>query len=141
MANVRSVVEIGIAVVAAAVFARYASHEPARVYDLSNALATVSGVLFGFLLTAIAMLASLPERRLIENMRRTGHYKVLMRGAFLACAVHFAALITSLLALFTEGGIAAGVLTAAIGIETYAILRTAQSGNRFRILFNAIEGY
>lgn len=140
MASVRSVVEIGTAVAAAEVFALYASHEPARIYDLANALATVSGVLFGFLLTAIAMLASLPERRLVENMRRTGHYRVLMRGAFLACAVHFSALIAALLALFTEGVVATSALTMAIGIETYAILRTAQSGNRFRILFNALEG-
>ena len=140
MKSVRSVVEVGVAVAAASVFAICANHEPARVYNLANALATVSGVLFGFLLTAIAMLASLPERRLIENMRRTGHYRVLMRGAFLASGVHFCALVVSLFALFTEGRVAVGALTVAIGIETYAILLTARFGNRFRILFNALEG-
>lgn len=140
MARVRSVVEIGIALAAAEVFALYAGHGAERVYALANALATVSGVLFGFLLTAIAMLASLPERRLIENMRRTGHYRALMGGTFAACGVHFSALVASLLALFSQGLASVCLLTMAIALETFAILRTAQSGNRFRILFNSLEG-
>ncbi len=140
MGRLRSIVELGSSVAIAEAFVLYASHEPERVYDLANALATVSGVLFGFLLTAVAMLASLPERRLIENMRRTGHYRVLMQGAFFACALHFMTLVSALLALFSEGMLSLVLLTVAIAVEVYAVLRTAQAGNRFRILFHALEG-
>lgn len=140
MARIRYIAEAVVALGGATAFALFATREADRLYDLSNALATVSGVLFGFLLAAVAILASLPDRRLVINIRRTGHYGALMRGAFLACGAHFAALVVSLLALFSEGAVVQWLLCTAIAAEIFAVLRTAQCGNRFRILFDAMDG-
>lgn len=120
-------------------FFLYAGYDDARLYSLANTLATVSGVLFGFLLTAIAMMVSLPERRLVTNMRLTGHYKVLMKGTLRACGVHFSALAISLLAVFSEGWFLEWAVSAALSVEVFAILRTAQAGRRFWLVLEALE--
>jgi hypothetical protein len=117
----------------------FAGYDVARLYNLANTLATVSGVLFGFLLTAIAMMISLPDRRLIANMRLTGHYRVLMKGTLRACGAHFAALAISLLAAFSEGRFLEWAVMLALSVEVFAILRTAQAGRRFWLVLEALE--
>lgn len=122
-----------------AAFYLFAKYDAARLYSLANTLATVSGVLFGFLLTAIAMMVSLPDRKLVANMRLTGHYGVLVRGALQTCGFHFLALSVSLLSIFLEGRALAIVVGIALVCEVFAILRTFQSGRRFWVILEALD--
>lgn len=136
----RSVVEALVAIACALTFFYAGSYDAARLYSLANALATVSGVLFGFLLTAIAMISSLPERRLVQNMRITGHYRVLVRGTLRACGAHFFAMVVALVAIFSQGEIVALLVSISIALAAFAILRTMQAGRRFWIVLEALEG-
>lgn len=135
----RYVAEIAIALVCGLAFFLFADYDPARLLSLANTLATVAGVLFGFLLTAIAMMVSLPERRLVANMRLTGHYSVLMRGTLRACGVHFVALIVSLVAVFSVGVFLEVAVSLALAVEALAIMRTAQAGQRFWRVLEVLE--
>lgn len=136
---VRYVAEAAFAIACGLAFLLLASYDDARLYSLANTLATVGGVLFGFLLTAIAILVSLPERRLVANMRLTGHYGVLMKGTLRACGAHFVALAVALMAVFSEGAALAHIVAIALAIEVFAILRTFQAGQRFWVIFEAME--
>lgn len=42
-------------------------------------LAQVSATMLGFLLAALAILASIAGSRLVQNMKKTGHYSVLLK--------------------------------------------------------------
>lgn len=136
---VRFVAEAIFALACGLAFLLCANYDPARLYSLANTLATVAGVLFGFLLTAIAMMVSLPERRLVANMRLTGHYGVLMKGTLRACGFHFMALAIALFAIFAEGKLLAYAVAIALAVEVFAMLRTFQSGRRFWIVLEALE--
>ncbi len=135
----RYVAEIALALACGLAFFVFADYDAARLYSLANTLATVAGVLFGFLLTAIAMMVSLPERRLVANMRLTGHYSVLMKGTLRACGVHFAALIVSLVAVFSAGKFLEVAVSLALAAEALAIMRTAQAGQRFWRVLEVLE--
>lgn len=135
----RYVAEIALALACGLAFYFFANYDDARLYSLANTLATVGGVLFGFLLTAIAMMVSLPERRLVANMRLTGHYSVLMKGTLRACGYHFAALIVSLLAVFSAGWFLEVAVSVALSVEAFAILRTAHAGRRFWLVLEVLE--
>lgn len=135
----RYIAEIAIALACGLAFYFFADYDAARLYSLASTLATVGGVLFGFLLTAIAMMVSLPERRLVANMRLTGHYSVLMKGTLRACGVHFSALIVSLVAVFSAGWFLEVAVSLALSVETFAILRTAQAGRRFWLVLEVLE--
>lgn len=135
----RYILEISVALACGLTFLLLGTYDEARLYGLANTLATVGGVLFGFLLTAIAILVSLPERRLVANMRLTGHYGVLIKGTLRACGTHFCALTVALLAVFSEGRAIACVVTIALVVEVFAILRTVEAGRRFWVIFEAME--
>ncbi|UXZ43575.1 hypothetical protein [Pseudomonas soli] len=65
---------------------------------LANAIASSSGTILGFLITAIALMASVMDRDLLKNLRSTGGYKVLISGSFI-CAALFLLLLTLSLSL------------------------------------------
>lgn len=44
--------------------------------------AQISATMLGFLIAALSILASISGHRLLRNMQRTGHYKVLLRRLF-----------------------------------------------------------
>ena len=135
----RYAVEAGIAALLGLALFFYGDYEAGRLHALADTLATVSGVLFGFLLTAVAMLISLPERRLVANMRRTGHFGVLLKGTLRACGVHFCGLIFALIAVFADGRPLEALVSLALAAEAFAILRTAECGGRFWNVLEALE--
>ncbi len=68
--------------------------------SVAATLASVAATMLGFLIAALAILASVANMRLLRNMQRTGHYQVLLIR-LLICAVAFGVLLAfSLVALF-----------------------------------------
>lgn len=68
----------------------------------ANAMAQMSVTMLGFILAALAILISVANSRLIRNMQKTGHYRVLVRRLF-GCLTLFGMLaIASLILLFTS---------------------------------------
>lgn len=72
--------------------------------SVASTLASVAATMLGFIIAALAILASIASMRLLRNMQRTGHYQNLL-ARLLICAAAFAALLCfSLGAMFSPVG-------------------------------------
>ena len=67
-------------------------------YEISKLIASIAGTILGFLLTAVAMLTAVMDRKLLENMRKTGHYQVFITDCFINCLL---LLLTTILGVST----------------------------------------
>lgn len=133
-----SIYEVGTAAIIAEVFYLYGTKEASRVHDLAEVSTTVSGILFGFLLTAIAMLTAMPENRLMHNMKRTGHLQTLVSETVTGCTLHFVTLSLSLVAAASEGMMSRVFLTVALAALGAAIIRTGSSGRKLKLVSSAL---
>lgn len=55
--------------------------------------------MLGFLIAALSILASISGHRLLRNMQKTGHYRVLLRGFFINSAAYAVAMLASFVPL------------------------------------------
>jgi len=62
-------------------------------------LAQVAGTMLGFMLAALAVVASITDTELLKRMRATGHYNALLQNLFTGAALFLGCAILSLLAL------------------------------------------
>lgn len=73
---------------------------PENVKLAAGALSSVMATLLGFVLAALAILATIANTRLVRNMRRTGHYFVLLQrmyGCIVACGAGILLAVTLIL--------------------------------------------
>ncbi|MFD1260657.1 MULTISPECIES: hypothetical protein [Entomomonas] len=73
---------------------------PTRLFEVNNIVINLSSVLLGFLITSIAILTAIMDRKLIANMRKTGHFKNLMTEAFIASGLLLCLIIMGVINLF-----------------------------------------
>lgn len=72
----------------------------ADLSDIAGVAAGVSGTLLGFLITAVALLTSVMDRKLVANMRMTGHYQRLVKETFHTCIMLLCVLVVSVVSMF-----------------------------------------
>lgn len=89
---------ISLIVGASLIWFAISGHDDA-VKTLVPVIAGVAATMLGFLVTALSILMTLSSHRLIENMRRTGHLKRMVRGFFNSGLGFLGALIVSLISL------------------------------------------
>lgn len=108
---------------------------------LQSALATlgsVSGVLLGALLTAMAILAAMPESPFVVNLRKTGKQSALIDDFFAAIALQFVGLLVLVPLVFLSKPNELW-LAIAVGITVFAGLRTAFVALRFRSILSVMN--
>lgn len=71
-----------------------------QLSQIAQTLASASGTILGFLITAIALMASVMDRSLLANLRATGGYQVLIKRFFVCAALHLCLLTVSIALLF-----------------------------------------
>lgn len=107
------------------------SFQPAEVTTLANAVASSSGTILGFLITAIALMASVMDRNLLKNLRATGGYRILISGSF-TCAALFLVLLGLSLSLLLPGASQAyWLLLVTVFVGMLAAINLAVSGLGF----------
>lgn len=94
--------------------------------------------MLGFLVAATTLVTALFDRTLISNMRKTGHYKVLMNDTFLCCAMLLLTIVVSVAALVVEENILKFVATAVSFTFTLSMLYVYESGRRFSLVVMAL---
>lgn len=97
---------------------------------LLGLLAQISVTMLGFLLAALAILASISGHRLIRNMQKTGHYKVLLNRFFANVVAYGVAASIALIAYVTKTSLSTATLLAVLSI-LYASLLLVDLGWRF----------
>jgi hypothetical protein len=101
--------------------------------DVRNAVgvaAQISATMLGFLLAALAILASISGHRLVRNMQRSGHYRVLLRVVYTDSIAFGAAMLVSLAGLITVSNLAS-FATAALAVFSYASAMLVDVAYRF----------
>ncbi len=71
-----------------------------KLRNIAGTFAAVAGTLMGFMIAALSILTAMVNRRLIANLRQTGHYNRLLHELFLASAAYLVTLILALVSLF-----------------------------------------
>lgn len=110
----------------------------AQLYNASGVIAGVSATLLGFLVTAIAIVVALVDKKLIVNMRKTGHYSVLMRDAFVTCACLLLTLTASCATLVITSNWLKIACTVIVFLLILSLMYAYQSGRRFAVVVMAI---
>lgn len=98
---------------------------------LATAVASSSGTILGFLITAIALLASVMDRTLLKNLRATGGYKALISGSFVCAALHLVLLALSLSLLLPWTNDKELLLLSTVFIGTLCAVYLATTGMGF----------
>lgn len=107
-------------------------------YEIAKLISSISGTILGFLLTAVAMLAAVMDRKLVENMRKTGHYRVFIVDCFINCLLLLCAMIFGIVTLFTVNPYLSYVFYIMIFFSVTATFFLITQGHRFLLIFTRI---
>jgi len=127
------------AVVVSSVFWYSALALPGLDDKLSAAasLITLSGILIGFLMTAISLLISSADKLFIVSLRKTGHFqrlvKDLVNSAIFWVAVIFLSLLCHLVKDFDL------VLSAALSAMVYSLIYFVSAMNELKVVINTLS--
>lgn len=104
---------------------------------LLGLLAQVSATMLGFLLAAMAILASISGTRLIRNMQKTGHFVVLLNRFFVNTIAFGASMVVAIAASMLNARIADGAVFSA-GMFVFSCLLLCDVGWRFWLVLTEI---
>lgn len=104
---------------------------------LLSLLAQVSATMLGFLLAALAILASIAGTRLIRNMKKTGHYGVLLNRFFMNTIIFGVSMVVSVGAIMLNMRIAEGAILS-LFLFTFACLLLCDVSWRFWLVLAEI---
>lgn len=109
--------------------------------SFGGSIASVGATLLGFMLAALAILASINNTHLLEQMRKSGHYRELLHTLFLGSLLMLGCAIAGFVILFghiptattfycvVAVHIAAFVLVLDIGHKFWLVLSSLSSGS------------
>jgi hypothetical protein len=128
----RSWIEVAFGTAAAiAVFVTADQWDHPRVLATATGLMTVAGTLVGFLATALSILATVTDRQLIENMKKTGHFRVLLHDLFVTSGLFSASLLVLAGALMADGNYSLASFSIGCGMFAAGLVRLGRCGQRF----------
>lgn len=115
--------------------------QPGEISTLAGVLAGASGTILGFLITAIALMASVMDRDLLKNLRATGGYRILISGSFVCAFLFLLLLASSVCLLLPWAGEKQLLLLLNIFIGSLAAIQLAGTGLGFyRIIMSISRG-
>lgn len=99
----------------------------------------VAGTMLGFLVAALAILTAVLNRRLMQNMIKTGHYYRLLSELYWASSFFLSTLIISLASLFLNGIYLCGGVSIASGTLSVAVLLLMAAGRKFMLVMEYLR--
>ncbi|MBK1711289.1 hypothetical protein CKO43_00670 [Rubrivivax gelatinosus] len=100
---------------------------------IAGAATSVGATLLGFMLAALAVLASVNNTHLVQMMRRSGHYRDLLETLFAGCAVMLACTVLGfgLLLGITPSKL---VISLLVAVHVGALASVLDAGRKFWLL-------
>lgn len=110
--------------------------DPAAVLGFAGSVASIAATMLGFMLAALAVLASISNTTLVNQMKQTGHYDDLLRTIFFGCVLFL--LIASFgFALLFGAPRVPWLLAALLGLHAAALVSLLDIGRKFHlVLYN-----
>lgn len=107
-------------------------------YEIAKLIATISATILGFLLTAVAMLTAIMDRKLVENMRKTGHYRIFIVDCFLNIFILLIVISLGIACLFTVNPHLSKFLYLTLLFAMTALFMLIEQGRRFLLIFTRV---
>ena len=107
-------------------------------YEIAKLITGISGTILGFLLTAVAMLTAVMDRTLVENMRKTGHYRVFIIDCFVNIFLFLIVISLGIICLFFTNPYLSYILYGILFFTSTAIIMLIEQGRRFILIFTRI---
>ncbi len=101
------------------------------IQAVASVVSGIASTLLGFLVTAIALMASLGDAELIKNMKGYGKYVTLLNGAFYNCTMLLLLIICCISCLFTDGKLLNVLFLFTVFIFSHSVYCSVDSGKRF----------
>lgn len=118
----------------AAIFYFGTSKTVAQLIAINASFTTSAGTLLGFVITAAAILLALPDRPLVQNIRKTGHLHHLLRQLVATGATLLVLLCVTLMAGFVQDE-TLGLLSAlSVFVAVWAVLLVISVGRKFYLV-------
>lgn len=109
---------------------------PSDVFAVAGAISSIAATMLGFMLAALAILASISDTHLVSTMRRTGHYADLLNTLLAGCAIYLA-VAASGVALLLGLGLSGRVWVGLVGLHCAALVSLLDIGRKlYRVLRN-----
>jgi len=106
--------------------------------NIASILISLAGLMLGFLITSIALITSVMDKKIVSNMKKTGHFKRLIDDTFLTCILFLAVILFSIVSLFIYGSIFCCVFTVVISFSTLSLLYLIEAGRRFATIISLL---
>jgi len=105
-----------------------------RVATVASALAGLAGAMFGTVFAAASLLISGGSKRLIQNMRMTGHLRHLSGEMLLCAALWFVTAVLCMLSLLPDGAAGRALLSAGVAATILALLAIIAVGRKMALV-------
>lgn len=100
-------------------------------YELAKQIASISGVILGFVLAAISILTAVMDKTLISNMMKTGHFKSFVKQAFYGCACLILLIVISLGFMGVDKPYIKPAYIVIMAVMTYTTIQLIITARRF----------
>jgi len=127
-----------VSLAAGLAFYKLALIEPSQIYSAAGVVAGVCATLLGFLVAAVALVTALTDKTLISNMRKTGHYRVLVSDTFMTCTFLLITLSVSVFSLVVSGSILKATFSAVLFGLALSLLYVYEAGRRFSLIVQSL---
>lgn len=101
-------------------------------------MAQIGTTMLGFMLAALAVLASINHTHLVQMMKQSGHYSDLLQTIFIGAILFLVSAVMSSIVLF---GFDAGpsYLAALLGVSVGALFAVCDSGRKFWMVLKNLQ--
>jgi hypothetical protein len=102
----------------------------------AGSIASIAATMLGFLIAALAILASIAGQRLVRNMQRTGHYTKLLKLFFWSATAYLVTLIVATSALVLPPATVPALFIATCSTFVFSGLMLFDIGYRFWLVLS-----
>ncbi|WP_147476522.1 hypothetical protein [Pseudomonas coronafaciens] len=115
--------------------------QPGEISAIGSALAGCSATILGFLIAAVALMASVMDRTLVANLRATGGYQKLIFDTFVCTGLHLFLMASSLTLLLPWSSGKDGILLLSVYLAALAWITLVTTGaGLYRVIMRASRG-
>ncbi|MDO8775804.1 MAG: hypothetical protein Q7K57_45305 [Burkholderiaceae bacterium] len=114
------------------------STDVGAILSFGGSIAAISTTMLGFMLAALAVLASINHTHLVKMMKKTGHYKNLLSTLFNGCLIFLFCASAGYAILFGFYP-RSWFLTALIGLHVGALVSIIDIGRKFWLVLNNLS--
>jgi len=124
-------------VIGVAAFKGLAVIQDARL--TATTMVALSGTLIGFMMAALSMLVSSADRPFLQNLRRTGHFKKLVKELLTTALLWLAVVVVALAGHFVVGDVQRYVVAIATALLGLSLVHFLLVGRKFKIVIEILS--